>query len=273
MRKLTVAILLLLVCAVSLPAQEAMTNDTIVKLVKAGLSEDVILGMIRSQPGKYSTKPEDIIALKGAGVSDKAISAMIEKTQAPAAPKAPDLFTAPAPAPVPAASAAPAEPAAAAVNEVGVYYKKNDQWMELLPEVVNWKTGGVLKTFATAGIVKGDVNGRINGGASRNSVRSPVEFLIYMPEGTAITEYQLIRLRTSKDAREFRTVTGGVMHVSGGATRDLVEFEGKKIAPRTYVIALPRLGAGQYGFLPPGAVTSSHASATLGKMYTFHLLE
>ena len=36
------------------------------------------------------------------------------------------------------------------------------------------------------------------------------------PEGTAITEYQLLRLRDAKDGREFRTVTGGVMHVSGG---------------------------------------------------------
>ena len=82
-----------------------------------------------------------------------------------------------------------------------------------------------------------------------------------------------MRLREKSDAREFRTVTGGILHVSGGATRDLVPFEGKKIASRTFLIMLPNLGAGEYGFLAPGAQFSSHASAQLGKMYTFRLLE
>ena len=153
-----------------------------------------------------------------------------------------------------------------------MYYKKAGKWEEALPEVVNWKTGGVVKSIASAGIVKGDVNGRIQGPHSRNSVASPLEFLIYTPEGTAITEYQLLHLREEKDAREFRTVTGGVLHVSGGATRDVVPFEGKKIANRTYKVVLPSLGAGEYGFLPPGAVTSA-SSASLGKVYTFRFLE
>jgi hypothetical protein len=129
-----------------------------------------------------------------------------------------------------------------------------------------------MKSIATAGVVKGDVNGHIEGPHSRNSVATPVEVLIYSPEGVAITEYQLLRLRDNKGSREFRTVTGGVMHVSGGATRDLVPFEGKKVATRTYKIVLPNLGAGEYGFLPPGAVTSA-SSASLGKMYSFRLLE
>jgi hypothetical protein len=100
-----------------------------------------------------------------------------------------------------------------------------------------------------------------------------VEILIYAPEGVAITEYQLLRLRQKGDRREFRTITGGILHASGGATRDLVPFEGKKIAPRTWVVILPNLGAGEYGFLAPGAVATQHASAQLGKMYTFRLLE
>jgi hypothetical protein len=79
-------------------------------------------------------------------------------------------------------------------------------------------------------------------------------------------------LRGHNDSREFRTVTGGVMHVSGGATRDVIPFEGKKIANRMYKVLLPNLGAGEYGFLPPGAVTSSN-SASIGKMYTFRLIE
>ena len=41
-------------------------------------------------------------------------------------------------------------------------------------EQVNWKTGGVLKTIATDGIVKGDVNGQVAprraAGRSKNSL-------------------------------------------------------------------------------------------------------
>jgi hypothetical protein len=139
--------------------------------------------------------------------------------------------------------------------------------------VVNWKSGGVGKSIVTFGVVKGDINGRINGPHSRNPVVGPLEFLIIAPEGVAITEYQFLRLREQKDAREFRTVTGGVFHQSGGATRDLVPFEGKKIAPRTFTVIFPTLTPGEYGFLPPGAYTSASASAQLGKMYTFRLTE
>ena len=120
-----------------------------------------------------------------------------------------------------------------------MYYLKGDQWADLHPEVVNFKTGGVLKSIGTAGIVKGDVNGHVNGEHSTTQLKTPVTLLVYVHEGVDITEYQLLRLWESKDAREFRTVTGGVMHVSGGATRDLMTFEGKKVAPRTYQVLLP----------------------------------
>jgi hypothetical protein len=82
-----------------------------------------------------------------------------------------------------------------------------------------------------------------------------------------------LRLRDNKEAREFRTVTGGVMHVSGGATRDLVPFESKKIAPRTHEIVLPNLGAGEYGLLPPAGGDSTSSSGRIGKVYSFRILE
>jgi len=165
-----------------------------------------------------------------------------------------------------------APPAAGPVSEIGVYHKVGDEWKQVDPEVVNVKSGGVGKTFLSGGLVKPDINAHINGAHSRNQVRTPVEFLIYMAEGVGITEYQLIHLHEQKNAREFRTVTGGVMHVSSGATRDLMQFEGKKIANRTYVIELGNMGAGEYGFLPPGAVLSS-SGGSVGKMYTFRVLE
>jgi hypothetical protein len=243
-------------------AAAPLTNDDVIKMVQAKLPDAVVVAKIKSSPCKFDTGTDTLIKLKQAGVSDAVLQAMAEGGSAPEKPAgsaAAGSVSSPAPGGLP--------------TEIGVYSKKGDEWVEVQPEVVNWKTGGVLKSMATVGVVKGDVNGRISGPHSHNSVRTPLEFLIYAPEGVAITEYQLLRLRAQKDAREFRTVTGGVMHVSGGATRDLVQFEGKKIASRTFSISLPNLGVGEYGFLPPGAVMSGHAGASLGKMYTFHLLE
>jgi hypothetical protein len=154
--------------------------------------------------------------------------------------------------------------------DVGVYIQQDACWQPLLPEIVNWKTGGVLKSVATHGIVKGDINGHINGKSSRNSLHSPVKLLIYAPEGTEYTEYQLIHLRENSHSREFRTVTGGVFHQSGGATRDVLPFEAQHAGKRMWAISLASLPAGEYGFLPPGAV-AARSSASIGKMYTFRL--
>jgi hypothetical protein len=113
----------------------------------------------------------------------------------------------------------------------------------------------------------------VNGAHSPNQLKTPVDLLVYTPEGTAITEYQLLRLRESKDWREFRTMTGGVMHQAGGATRDLMPFESKKIAPRTYEIILPNIGAGDYGLLPPPTSDATASSGRIGKIYSFRIIE
>lgn len=68
-----------LLCAVLVVGQQILDNDTILKLVKAGLSENVIVGMVKNQPGRYSTTADDVINLKTAGVSDAIISAIVEK--------------------------------------------------------------------------------------------------------------------------------------------------------------------------------------------------
>jgi len=162
---------------------------------------------------------------------------------------------------------------AAPVDEVGVYYKVEGKWTELPPEVVNWQTGGVIKHAASLGVVKGDVNGKVRGGSSKTHTKQPIELLVYLPEGTSITEYQLLRFHTHSDSREFRTVTGGIFHESGGATRDMVDYTPKHIAQRTWTIDLTSLSPGEYGLLPPGMSDARSASAQLGKVYTFSIIK
>jgi hypothetical protein len=226
----------------------ALNNDDVMKMVQAKLADAIIVAKVKSSTCQFDTSTDSLIKLKGAGVSDVVLEAMAGCGAAPAPVAAPPTS---------------APPAAGPVSDIGVYTKVGGEWKQVDPEVVNVKTGGVVKP---------DINAHLNGGHSINQLHTPVEFLIYVAEGVGITEYQLIHMHVQKDSREFRTVTGGVMHVSSGATRDLMQFEGKKIANRTYVIELSKIGAGEYGFLPPGAVLSS-SGGSVGKMYTFSVLE
>jgi len=241
---------------VLVPGHASLTNDSIIKMLKAGLGEDVIVSTVRTQPAKYSTGVDDLIALKGAGVADKIITAMVERMASGGSDR---VVT--------------SDEGNAPVTDVGVYWKKAGGWVDLPPEVVNFKTGGVLKHVGTMGIVKGDINGHLNQKHSASRLQSPVDLLIRVQEGVAISEYQLLHLHEQGKSREFRTVTGGVLHVSGGATHDLLPFASKKIAPRTYEISLSILVPGEYGLLPPASSDATSSSGRIGKIYTFRIME
>ncbi len=60
-----------------LSAQQGLNNDSIIRMVGAQLSDDVIVTTINASPGAYDTSPEGLIALKQAGVSDKVIAAIV----------------------------------------------------------------------------------------------------------------------------------------------------------------------------------------------------
>lgn len=72
-------------------AQKALNNDGVIKMVKAGLSDDLIVSTINAQPGSYDTSADALNALKAAGASGKVLVAIVMKTAGPAqvAPAAP----------------------------------------------------------------------------------------------------------------------------------------------------------------------------------------
>jgi hypothetical protein len=259
MRKFFLVLVVLISLNLIAFGQEPLTNASIVKMTKAGLGEDLIVSMVQNQPGHYDLSPDSLVSLKGDGVSEKILAAMAAKNAAPAA------------APAGAAKTASADPYED--MDIGVYHKVKGEWVEIKSEPVNWKTGGVAKSVFSRGIVKGDVNGHLNGKESPTQLTTPLEILIKAPEGSEATDYQLVRLHVNSDNREFRTKTGGVIHSSGGATRDEVEFDQAKVAKHVYAVTFKdNLPAGEYAFLAPG-LTNSTASGSTGKAYTFHLLE
>lgn len=87
--------LLLLVFALLLPVDvfaAKMTNDDVVKLVKAGMSEDLIVSLIAKSDAAFDTSTNAVITLSKRGVSQRIISAMItpQKQGTVNSPKAKD---------------------------------------------------------------------------------------------------------------------------------------------------------------------------------------
>ncbi len=60
-------------------APKILTNDSIMKMVKGGLGDDLIVQTINAQPGHYTTDADALVALKEAGVSDRVITGMVNK--------------------------------------------------------------------------------------------------------------------------------------------------------------------------------------------------
>jgi hypothetical protein len=57
-----------------------LTNDDIVQMQKARLSEEIILSKIATSATNFNTETQDLIRLKEAGVNDNIINAMVQKS-------------------------------------------------------------------------------------------------------------------------------------------------------------------------------------------------
>lgn len=244
------------------PKAAVLDNQAVIRMSKAGLDSSLILQTIRTQPGRYATEPDDLIALKDAGVPQAVISAMMARSSGLAehAPGSPNGST-------PPITDSPVSPD---IDENGVYHKDRDgKWVAVAPELVRYKSGGWIKSTLTYDVVKKDRNGEISGAQSALILKPGDELVILAPPNTDAVEYQLLRFRLHASSREFRATTGGVFNSHDGVERDQVAILPRRIAPRTFAFTIPAdIGGGEFGVLPPGSA-SVPGIAFAGKMYTF----
>jgi len=295
-RKYILAIVFLAISPM-LYAQLELNNAAVIKMVKAGLSDDLIITTVNVMPGSYDTTPDGLIALKSAGASDKVVGAIVSKAAAaapppptPAAPTPPPPPPAPGPTPAPIAPAPlppptpaptpapppppmpvvpapPPPPPAAAVpalppgiDLVGVYYQDNSgAWKPIAPEIVTAKSMG----FAVGDSKVGSIKGHILGAKAHLSAPLPVTLAVYVPEGRTIGEYRLMRLLVKSSEREFHISSSLISKESNDneIDKDAVMITSEKIAPRVYQITLnPGIGRGEYGLLAPKPRDGSEGS-------------
>src|SRR5688500_4495823 len=95
-RALLVGVVVCLFALTASAQQTAITNADIVKMVKAGLSESIVISAIEAAPlATFELTPDALIKLKADGVSDRALAAMLTKAAAGVA-RAPSPVTHPA---------------------------------------------------------------------------------------------------------------------------------------------------------------------------------
>ncbi|MEW5977849.1 MAG: hypothetical protein AB1898_18805 [Acidobacteriota bacterium] len=247
---------------------KALTVDDITAMLEAGLSEELIITQLRKAAQAFDLSVQEIVNLKKKGASDNIIKIMINPSAEITSTSSGTNTTGTSGS----QGSGKTDDTDGLPDEVGLYVRLDGKLVEIQPEIVTWRTGGFLKAMATGGLTKGHVNGKIQRSESTLKLFPPVEFVVRCPEGVSAAEYQLLRLDKKSDRREFRALTGGIIHASSGAEKNALPFEFDKMAPRTFLVKVNDLKQGEYGFLPPGAYQSASA-ASLGKIYTFRIPE
>jgi hypothetical protein len=248
-RVLTLGIVLLVVASVG--AQEVLSNDSIIAMKKAGLSEGVILAKIRSSQSKFDTSTQALVGLKQAGLSDAVIEAMVGHSGPGGGSGAPPTAT------------APRGPAAAGLpqNRETIFHLKGAQYVELLPAVASIETNFQFFTSKSELVLKG------RKASYRVDDRQPVFFSIWAPN-----EVPLVKLKPgdSHDDRNLKFSSGAFMpyggtQKTGVRNEDVIDVDSER-DPRGFYRLKPKaaLKSGEYGF-----VLTHGFGAGGGKIYDF----
>lgn len=228
--------------------RKPLTANDLIEMKKAGFDEQTIVEAIEANGASVDTSVQGLMALKNAGLSDSVIRAALAVGNA--APARPSAI-------IPETGAVP--------EEIGLYVLKDGRLSPLPVEVAKTKTGGMLRSMATMGVSRMNINGSVSGPKSSIQLQTPVTIVLRCAEGTAPAEYQLMVLEIRKDRRQFVTGKLGFRATVGVDDKSLVAAKYERIGPNTYKAFLASLERGEYGFLAPGLVTPGSP----GKLYTF----
>jgi hypothetical protein len=247
-RFLAPCLILFLVATVG--AQEVLTNDSVLAMKKAGLSDAVILAKIRSSQTKFDMGTDNLVALKQAGLSDQVIEAMLGHAGPGGATTAV--------APPGRGSGVGGLPQA----RDGIYHLKSDQYIELVPAVANIETNFAFFQSKSEIVLKG------RKASYRIDDHQPVFFSVWGPN-----EAPLVRLKPGDDHddRNLKFSSGAFMpfggtHTQGVRSQDTIDVESEK-DPRGFYRVKPKqaLPPGEYGFILTGGFTAGAG----GKIYDF----
>ena len=251
---LLLAACLLVGSTASVSGQEVMTNETVIQMVKAGFSENVILAKMRSSQTKFDTRTEALIALKQAGTPEKVMQAIVSGGAPPASS-------------APAASAPAASAPAAAAPQGGrrgpIYHLSEGKQVELIGT-----SGDIETSRAPFSGRKTELVLAGNKAKYRTSDRQPVFLSASEP-----ADVPLVKLDPGKNDRNLRVSSSFRSGPYSGSTsqrgirpEDRVDVEAER-DNRGFFRIRPRapLPPGEYAFV----LTRSSGTIPMGTVYDF----
>jgi hypothetical protein len=250
-------LVLMLVAAVSLSlpgatslAQEVLTNDSVIQMVKGGLPEAVVVAKIKSTATKFDLKTDSLVALKKAGVSDKVLEAMVAAGSGSASPT-----TAMPAAPGPAVAAG------ALKNQDVIYQLVAGKFVEMFATSANLETNMAFFQSKSEVVLEGKK------AQFRTTEKQPVFLSTY-----SSTDAPLVRLKQGDDHNDRNLKIGSGAFMPFGGTQKMGVRNEDKIAvsierdPRGFYKVTPSapLVPGEYGF-----ILATGFGAGSGKIYDF----
>lgn len=252
--RLALGLVLVAAMCLSLPAsislaQEVLTNDSVVQMVKAGLPEAVVIAKIKSTATKFDLKTDSLVNLKKAGVSDKVLEAMVAAGSG--SPTTGAMTTAPA----------PAVAAGALKNQDVIYQLVGDRYVEMFATSANLETNMAFFQSKSEVVLEG------RKAQYRTTEKRPVFLSTY-----SSTDAPLVRLKPGDAHNDRNLKIGSGAFMPFGGTQKMGVRNEDKIAisierdPRGFYRVTPAapLPPGEYGF-----ILATGFGAGSGKIYDF----
>jgi hypothetical protein len=276
------------------PAPAPMTNQDVIKLVKAKISEDLIIAKIKQSKTRFDVSVDGLVALKEAGVSDNVIAVMMDPT-APAAPPPaapPSAAAAPAPPPKPAfpasnvpkevaptdahaaAKAAAAKPASvtSAPANYGVYIWSDGDLKPLgrvQTKVQISKFRSLLKSIP---FVRQKVDINIPGAhsTSRYDLVRPT-FFAFFPASRDVSKFKLLQCKITGQRFDQRTLANASIMFSTEQNQDEVPCDIGPTAVKDLYRIFPRedVSSGEFGFVEGNTGSKSTSNIEILDVYDF----
>lgn len=267
-------------------AAEILNNESVVKLVVAGIPEQAIISKIKTSQTAFDLSTDQLIALKARGVTGPVLAAMLDPKPASAA--APVEFSTDSPDPnVP--------------HYPGVYLfdpAQKKMWRIMATTSNQAKTGGIFGYALTFGIATMSIKAAIPGKSAKIQTNDKMpEFFIFFDESVPRTlqgagnsiwtsgngnmttspgELTLVRFFQKSAAREAQV---GSMNIAGAKQgvmdKDQIAFETQELRPGVFkVTPAAVLKPGKYGFIQAltGGNVSGGGGAMTARVFDFGIL-
>lgn len=274
--KIVLLMLSLLFFSITLKAQtsstgttggEVMTNESVITMVKAGLSADIIISKIQTSKTNFNVSTEELVRLGNMKIPGEIIKAMV---LASSSEMARDSRTGAGDS----LKTDPNDPLSA--HDAGIYlYDEQDgkkQMIQLEPSISKQtKSGGFLASAVTYGIAKIKFKAALAGQNAKLQINKPRPVFYFYFEvknsglstssyyATSPNEFVLVKMNTKENSRNVTVSQANAFGAQSGAMdKAMRPFDYEKIAPGVYkVTPTVDLTDGEYGFYNAAGVGPS----------------